>query len=322
MSNQIVVVDIGGTHARFALAEIARGAAPELSHVVKMATSAHASLEAAWNAYASMLGQALPKRAALAVACPIVGDELKLTNNPWTIRQSSLSQSLELEAHLLLNDFGAITHAIPHLNAQELARVCGPDVALPTQGVTSVIGAGTGLGVAALIQQGGHKIVLETEGGHIGFAPHDSIDAMILERLQKRYLRVSIERVVSGPGLAHIYEALAALEGTPVPLADDKTLWSWAVDGEVPLARLALERFSMILGSAAGDMALAHGANSVVLAGGLVPRFLEQLKQSGFAKRFCAKGRFEGLMESLPVYACLHPEPGLLGAAAAFGDTL
>jgi glucokinase len=322
MKNQIVAVDIGGTHARFALATLERGQPPVLAHVVKMATAAHASLEAAWGAYASHLGQALPKQAALAVACPIVGDELKLTNNPWTIRQSTLPANLGLERHLLLNDFGAITHAIPHMCAQELSLVCGPDVPLANQGVVSVIGAGTGLGVAALIQKAGHKNVLETEGGHIGFAPHDSIDAMILERLQKRYLRVSIERVASGPGLAHIYEALAALEGTPVPLADDKTLWSWAISGEVPLARLALERFCMILGSAAGDMALAHGAHAVVLAGGLVPRFLEQLKQSGFAKRFCAKGRFEGLMESLPVYACLHPDPGLLGAAAAFGENL
>lgn len=315
---QIVAVDIGGTHARFALATLQPDRAPALSAIRKMSTADHASLEAAWAAYGAMLDKPLPDCASVALACPVIGDEVKLTNNPWSIRQSSLIEVLKLKRLLMLNDFGAVTRAVHVMDREHLALICGPDKGLPEQGVISVVGPGTGLGVGQLVRDGAQAIVVETEGGHAGFAPQDAVELAILKRLQARYPRVSVERVVSGPGLTHIYEALAQLESRAVPLLDDKTLWAQAIAGDNPIARAALERFCMALGAAAGDVALGHGAKVVVLAGGLLPRFLDQFRSSGFAQRFAAKGRFEALMQTIPVYLCTHPDPGLFGAAVAF----
>jgi glucokinase len=312
----VLAVDIGGTHARFA---IAQGGA--LSHVVKMQTAQHATLNAAWNAYADELGMALPKRAGVAVACPVTGDEVKLTNNPWSIKQSKLKAELGLEQLHMLNDFGAVTHAVSVLGSADMVHLTGPDTGLPAQGVVSVVGPGTGLGVGFLHRVGAHDHVIETEGGHIDFAAVDAVDLAILQRLQQRYMRVSAERVVSGPGLAHIYETIAALQGDAIPILDDKALWSQAIDGSNSVARQALERFCMALGTVCGDIALAQGAKAVVLAGGLPPRMLDLLKRSSFCTRFRAKGRFESFMAKLPVYVCMHPDPGLLGAAVALERT-
>ena len=146
----------------------------------------------------------------------------------------------------------------------------------------------------------------------------DAIEDAVLARLRKRYRRVSIERVVSGPGLVDLYETLAAIEGRAVQQYDDKTLWQMGMSGEDSLAAAAVDRFCLSLGSVAGDMALAHGAKGVVIAGGLGYRLRDTLLQSGFAERFRAKGRFEAMMAGIPVKLIVHPQPGLFGAAAAF----
>ena len=159
-----------------------------------------------------------------------------------------------------------------------------------------------------------------TEGGHVDFAPLDSIEDAILARLRKRHRRVSVERVVAGPGISDIYEALAAMEGRAVQQLDDKTLWELGTSGTDSLAAAAVDRFCLSLGSVAGDIALAQGGSSVVIAGGLGLRIKDTLVRSGFAERFTAKGRFEGLMASLPVKLITHPQPGLFGAAAAFAQ--
>ena len=158
-----------------------------------------------------------------------------------------------------------------------------------------------------------------TEGGHIDFAPLDSIEDAILAKLRKRYRRVSVERVVSGPGLVEIYETLASIEGRAIQQLDDKELWTLGTSGEDSLAAAAVDRFCLSLGSVAGDIALAQGGFAgVVIAGGLGLRIKDTLLRSGFAERFRAKGRFEGLMAGLPVKLITHPQPGLFGAAAAF----
>ena len=158
-----------------------------------------------------------------------------------------------------------------------------------------------------------------TEGGHIDFAPLDSIEDAVLAKLRKRYRRVSVERVVSGPGLLEIYETLAGIEGRAIQQLDDKELWALGTSGEDSLAAAAVDRFCLSLGSVAGDIALAQGGFAgVVIAGGLGLRIKDTLLRSGFAERFRAKGRFEGLMSGIPVKLITHPQPGLFGAAAAF----
>jgi glucokinase len=315
---EIVAVDIGGTHARFALARVADGRVESLGEVCTLRTAEHASLETAWESFGASLGRALPPAAAIAVAGPVQGEVLKLTNNPWVIRPASLPQRLGVERYSLVNDFGAVAHAVAQLGDEHFDRLCGPDRPLPEEGVITIVGPGTGLGVAQLLRRGGHYHVIETEGGHIDFAPLDSLEDRILAQLRARYRRVSVERVASGMGLANLYEALAAIEGRDAGYRDEKALWAAAMAGEDNLAAAAFDRFCLSLGAVAGDIALAQGAAAVVIAGGLGLRLRDHLPRSGFRDRFIAKGRFERRMDEMPVRIITYDQPGLFGAAAAF----
>lgn len=315
---QIVAVDIGGTHARFALAEVVGGRVATLSEPVTLKTAEHASFQTAWEEYARQSGGKLPRAAGIAIACPVGGEVLKLTNNPWIIRPGKINEMLGLDQFSLVNDFNAVGHAVAQLDASHFDHLCGPDNPLPAVGTISIVGPGTGLGVAHILRTADDYHVCPTEGGHVDFAPLDALEDALLSRLRTRYRRVSVERIVSGPGLREIYEALAAIEGRAIHSMDDRILWTLAQSGEDSLATAALDRFCMTLGSVAGDIALAQGGSAVVIAGGLGLRIAGHLVKSGFPGRFTAKGRFESMMATMPVKLITHPQPGLFGAAAAF----
>lgn len=314
----IVAVDIGGTHARFAIAAIEQGRVRDLGEAVTLRTAEHASLQTAWEAFRGMRGGTLPRAAAIAVASPVGGEIIKLTNNPWIIRPALIRERLAVDRWTLVNDFGAVGHAVAQLPDAAFTHLCGPETPLPDAGMISICGPGTGLGVAAVLRGKDGYAVIESEGGHQDFAPLDSIDDAMLHRLRATYTRVSAERIVSGPGIVAIYETLAAIEGRAVAPADDRTIWGMALEGGDSLALAALDRFCLALGAFAGDLALAQGAKGVVIAGGLGLRLGDRLLQSGFAHRFAAKGRFARMMERMPVKLITHPQPGLFGAAAAF----
>ena len=316
---EIVVGDIGGTNARFALASIAENGAITLGEPQTLAAAEYASLERAWDAFAGRLPQRPPPAASLAVAGPVTGGVVQFTNSPWSVDPARLPAALGLERFTLLNDFAAVAHCVARAGEPEFTHLAGPDAPLPTSGTISVIGPGTGLGVAYFRRDGkGGYHVTPTEGAHADFGPVDVIDDAILARLRQRLRRVSTERVASGPGIVEIYHALARYEGWAVPEHDDKTLWTLGLSGEDKLASAAIDRFCMALGSVAGDLALAHGSSAVVIAGGLGYRIRERLAASGFGQRFRAKGRYEGMMAAMPVKLITHPQPGLTGAAAAF----
>lgn len=317
---RLVAVDIGGTHTRFALAEIEQGQVAHLGEPVTLKTAEHVSLQTAWEDFARHCDEPLPRAAAIGFAGPVSGDLIRLTNNPWVIRPALINEQLGLERHVLVNDFAAVAHAVAQAGPEHFVHMTGPDVPLPEEGTISVVGPGTGLGVAQLWREHGRYRVQATEGGHIDFAPLDSIEDAILARLRKLHRRVSVERVVAGPGLVEIYATLAALEGVAVRQMEDRELWQLGLTGSDSLAAAAVERFCLSLGSVAGDLALAQGARAVVIAGGLGYRIRETLLRSGFAERFRFKGRFEGMMAGLPVKLIVHPQPGLLGAAAAFAQ--
>jgi glucokinase len=317
----IVAVDIGGTHARFALAEVDAGKVIKLGEAVTLKTAEHASFQTAWQEFQRMNGAPLPPATAIAIAGPVDADVIKLTNNPWIIRRSMVCEKLNVDTFVIVNDFGAVGHAVAQAGPEHFHHLTGPDQAFAPEGTLSIIGPGTGLGVAHVSRTGGAYHVQATEGGHIDFAPLDAIEDAVLVRLRKRYRRVSIERVVSGPGLVDLYETLAAIEGRAVQQYDDKTLWQMGMSGEDSLAAAAVDRFCLSLGSVAGDITLAQGGFAgVVIAGGLGLRIKDSLVRSGFAERFRAKGRFEGLMASIPVKLITHPQPGLFGAAAAYAQ--
>nr|WP_295664442.1 glucokinase [Polymorphobacter sp.] len=318
---EVVAADIGGTHARFAIAEISGGRVVTMNSEVTMKAVEHASLQLAWQAFGTAIGRPLPRAAAIAVACPIGGDVLKLTNNPWIIRPALIPEKLEVDSYSLCNDFVAVAHAVATLGETGVAHLCGPDLPLPSDGVVSIVGPGTGLGVAMLVGSGTGYRAVGTEGGHPDFAPLDSIEDALLRRLRARHNRVSVERVVAGPGLSAIYKTLAEIEGVTTPDLTDQALWTAALAGEDPLAAAALDRFCLSLGAVAGDIALTQGGfGGVVIAGGLGLRLAGHLSRSGFRQRFVAKGRFETLMASIPVKLLTYPQPGLYGAAAAFAQ--
>ena len=314
---EIITGDIGGTNARFAIAQVAGGRVVALGECETLHTADHASLSTAFQAFAARTGRPLPRLAGIAVACPIVGDVLKMTNNPWVIRPATLAAELGLDRVLLVNDFGAVGHAVGSLGPEHLRLVCGPDRMLPADGVVGIVGPGTGLGVAHVLRIAGRGLVIESEGGHVDFAPVDAIDDAILLRMRARYRRVSAERVVSGPGLANIHEALSALEGRALTPRPDVELWHDALSGADPLAATALQRLCMALGSVCGDIALATGASFMAIGGGVGARLADVLPGSGFAERFTAKGRMETMLADVPVRLITHPQPGLFGAAAA-----
>ena len=315
---ELVAVDIGGTHARFALATVAGGRVVALAAPTTLKTADFASFQTAWEAFAATLDQPLPRAAAIAIACPVRGDVLQLTNNPWIIRPALIDAKLGVDAHVLVNDFEAVGHAVAQVGPGDLRHLCGPDVALPDHGITSIVGPGTGLGVGQLFRDGDDYHVVACEGGHVDFAPLDAIEDAVLSDLRQQFRRVSVERIVSGPGLATIHAVLARLEGRAVAHRDVTDLWTTALDGSDSLAAAALDRFCLSLGAIAGDFALANGPTAVVIAGGLGLRLADHLPRSGFAERFVAKGRFESLMRTIPVKLITHPQPGLFGAAAAF----
>jgi glucokinase len=324
---EVVAVDIGGTHARFAIASIGADGAITLDEPETLHTADHASFQTAWEAYRERKGGTLPPAVSIAIAGPVgspgnPNPVIRFTNNPWIIRPALIPEKLGAAHYTIVNDFAAVAHAVACADDSQFLHLAGPDTPLASEGTISVLGPGTGLGVAHLYRSaGGGYRVQATEGGHIDFAPLDSIEDAILARLRQRHNRVSVERVVAGPGIVDIYQALAALEHRSVPERDAIEIWNLGTSGEDSLAAAAVDRFCLSLGSVAGDLALAQGGFAgVVIAGGLGYRIRETLLASGFAARFKAKGRFESLMAGIPVKLIVHPQPGLFGAAAAFAS--
>ncbi|MGY6553575.1 MAG: glucokinase [Wenzhouxiangella sp.] len=317
-----LVADIGGTHARFAIAEQVEDR-PVLREIRTLKTTQFAGPEQAARHYLEGL-TTRPARAVLAVAAPISGEDICMTNCAWRFKRAELCAALGLDKLRVLNDFAAAALGVSALEANDFALLYGTPKS-DWCGPVSVIGPGTGMGMALLFRDSRRQWqVLETEGGHASFAPQDQAERQIHDWLHARHGRVSIERVLSGPGLSEIY---AALRGLPPAKAStgDTTLpppakiVAAAVSGGDAMARSALAKFCGMLGSVAGDVALLHGARTLALAGGMVPRFIPFLKASDFRQRFLDKGRFTSYVENTTVLVVTHPAPGLLGAALSAG---
>ncbi len=312
---KIVAGDIGGTHARFAIAELEPGAQPRLGPMHKYRTREHRDFASAWEAFRRDSGGTLPGSASLAVAIAIEGEVLRFPNNDWALDRRTLAKEVGLERLHLLNDFGAVAHAVSALGPESLEGLGGPDDQQASNGITTVIGPGTGLGVAAFAERQGRIDVIETEAAHMAFAPQTLEEEAVERVVRARYGRCSIERVVSGPGLVEIY---AMLGGGEWDVLDAGTLWGAAIGGSDPVAARALDLLVGCFGAAAGDICLAHGSMRVVVTGGLANRMKARLTTPLFHEPFRAKGRYRPRMERVPVQLCTYAEPGLLGAAVAF----
>ncbi|UHQ19323.1 glucokinase [Lysobacter sp. KIS68-7] len=316
MSDDVALVaDIGGTNARFALTDLS-AATPTLREAKSLPAAEFASLQHAIEHYLGEVG-VQPRRGALAVASPADRDEIRLTNRAWSFSRSELQRMLGFDELRVINDFGAVAWAVPALTPEDRTTLHGP-TAGPLRGPVTVMGPGTGLGVAMLVGNEAHWHVVETEGGHVSFAPLGDEEQAIARWLTSQFGRCSNERVLCGAGLSHVDAVLRGkthdLDARPV-LRDPADIVAAALEGHDVAARRALARFCAVLGSVAGDAALIHGSRTVVIAGGMVPRFIPFLRSSAFRERFLAKGRFVAYLEGVTIHVITHPQPGLLGAA-------
>ena len=312
-----LVADVGGTNARFATADLATLA---LRDIRTFPTAEHATLAAAMRAYLKDAPEKIA-HAGLAVAAPLRDDTVKFTNAVWTFKQSTLAQEAGLEAAYVFNDFEAQAHALPVLSDDELHALGGGSVVEEAPKV--VLGPGTGLGVAGLIWSPSGWIPVPGEGGHQTFPAENERELAILEHMRKSLGRLSVERALSGPGLANIYQAIAASHGLGKVDLSPKEVEQMAISGEDDMATQALDFFVQWLGRFAGDMALAFGARGgVYIGGGIAPKMLSRLEQADFREEFERKGRMKPYVEAIPIQVVVSDYPGLKGAAAGLRTKL
>ncbi|ATQ42410.1 ROK family protein [Caulobacter mirabilis] len=303
-----LAADVGGTNVRFARVTSDESGRPVLSDERVLAGADFRDFESCLEAY---LGGDRPARAVFGIAGSVGGGRIRLTNRDWSFSVEDLEQRFGLQSLEIINDFAAIAYAVPVLEADDWRPLPGPawPAALPDR--VSVIGPGTGLGVAMLVD-GGARVV-PTEAGHTTFAPADRDDLALLDHLLRTRDHVSRETLLSGRGIETLYQTLAAMDGRATPSRTAAEIVA-AATGE-DLARRTIERFADLLASALGDLALAQGAQAVVVAGGIPPRIAGHLETPRFRARFEARGPAAGDMARIPIALIARPEPGLLGAA-------
>lgn len=311
----LLIGDIGGTNARFALADKeASGYSQE--QVLKCSDFVTAS--DAIKHYLDTIGAPTPSTVCLAAAGPIVDQEVQFTNNSWTMSAGDLRQVFDSDSVQLLNDFEAIAYSVPLLSREHLHQIGVPTgKTLTGENFTiGVVGPGTGLGTAGLRKFGDHLIPIVSEAGHIGFAPETQVQLDLQKAVRGRFDRVSAERLVSGPGLENLYWAFCRIYGEQRRALSAAEIFSESSDGDDHIASEAVDTFFEILGQVAGDFALALGASDgIFIAGGIARRYPERLASSRFRSGFEGKGRHRTIMESIPTQLIMHEHPGLLGAA-------
>ncbi|WP_372398167.1 glucokinase [Azospirillum sp. HJ39] len=316
----ILVADIGGTNARFGLID---GRQVRDTRVLRCAD--YASIDDAATAYLSAVGLAAPgtpgrpRRGAFAVAGPVTGDHVAMTNLVWEFSTGRVRDALGLDRLAVINDFTAVALSVPRL-AEEDRRQIGDGTPQPGA-VVAVLGPGSGLGVSGLVPgAAGRWTALSGEGGHVTMAPVSDRESAVLGQLRKRFEHVSAERVLSGPGIVNLYEALSILDGREPAALDPARIADAALAGGDPHCVEAVEMFCAMLGTVAGNLALTLGARGgVYIAGGVVPKLGTFFTHSRFRKRFTEKGRMRDFLAPVPTYVVTHELPAFLGLAEAAG---
>lgn len=308
-----LVGDIGGTNARFALVE--RGSFQPRAIEI-LACGDYRNLDHAVTEYLARVGVSEVGEACLAVASPVTGSRVRMTNNHWCFDTDEIRRQFGWRTFKVINDFTAMALGVPHVPEEHLVHVCGGPG--DSRRARLVIGPGTGLGVSGLVPINEGWVPLMTEGGHVDFAPTDEDEMAILRILKARFGRVSVERILCGQGLLNLYQAHAEIQGVPVALDAPEKVTAAALEDNDALARHTLRHFCELLGRVAGNGVLTLGSTGgVYLCGGILPRFLDFFLESPFRNGFEDKGRMRPLLEATPVYVVTEPYTGLLGAAEA-----
>jgi len=318
------VGDVGGTNARFALLD--DNDAPHTTQTFR--TDDFPSLSSAIETYLSEQKVISLSAAAVAIATPIVGDSVKLTNNHWSFSIDATRKALNLDRLHVVNDFTALALSVPHLPMSELSQVGGGQ--LQEHHAKAVIGPGTGLGVSGLVPCGKYWEPLQGEGGHVSLGVRTAREFAVYEQLMKRFRHVSAERFLSGPGLVNIVSALREIDGlSPYEYSPaDVTTWGMAryeaknsdveyiAQPEHERCEEALHIFCQLLGSCAGNLVLTLGAEGgAYIGGGIVPKLGHFFENSDFRQEFEAKGRMQAYLQKIPTFVIRSEYPALIGAA-------
>lgn len=319
-----LIADIGGTNARFAI----ETEAFQLEHIRVLACKNYKTFADAIEDYLAQLSMKIPRYVGVAIANPVVNDNIRMTNHHWHFSIRKMKEQLAVDTFFVLNDFQAQALAITQMteeNFDALNQLAEHHQPIPKETTVAVVGPGTGLGVSGLIPDGhGRMIALSGEGGHVTFSPHNQWERHLLSFSEKEYNgHVSAERLLQGDGLSLIYRFTADYnqvspnKGTPMEVTHG------ALVEKDPLCIEVLSRYCEILGGFCGNVVLTiGGVGGLYLSGGIIPRFIDFLKQSDFCQRFEDKGRFVDYLHNVPVYVVTHPNPGLLGAAVALDNQL
>ena len=311
-----LIGDIGGTKARVALVQ---GDGTPITHEVTLPPGQYPDLAAAAPAYLQQVGQPAVREACIAIANPIDGDVLKMTNNHWQFSIEATRQQLGLDSLLMLNDWEAMAMAAPALQGPDLEQI-GPGEPVPNA-PKGLIGPGTGLGVSSLVRsRRGDWVPIAGEGGHVSLSPTCAREADILRVLWRSHPHVSAERAISGMGLENLYRAICELNGTEAEPLVAAQVTERALKAQDGACEEALERMCRLLGNAAANLAVTLGARGgIYIGGGVIGRLGDYFAQSGFRAAFEAKGRFENYMKRIPTYVIRAEQPALIGCAMGLG---
>jgi glucokinase len=309
-----LIADIGATNARFAVVSPDGG----LQRPRVLACDDHPNIHGAIAAYLDdelrLTDVHRVETAALAIAGPVTGDKVALTNHPWSFSIEQLRGHLGLDRLHVLNDFAAVALAMPHLEADERTQIGGGE-SLPNAPV-GVLGPGSGLGVCGLVRTSGEWLPLPGEGGHTTMAPANSRESAVLDRMRARHDHVSAERVLSGPGLVDLHTTLAEIDGVPAVSYTAAQITNPGICESDRCCREAVDMFCAMLGTVAGNLALTLGARGgIYVAGGIVPKLGARFAASAFRERFESKGRLRPYLARIPTYVVTHPFPAFLGLA-------
>ena len=307
-----LIADVGGTNARFALSS----RPDDFAAIQVLACAQYPTLADAVIAYLREAGDPQVQDAVIAIATPLLGDEVRMTNHQWSFSIEQTRRQLKLRTLLVVNDFSALAMSLPFLPPAQLRRLDRHEE--KREGVKAVVGPGTGLGVAALVPTASGWQAVATEGGHVTLAPASALEADILRLLWKTYAHVSAERLVSGTGIPLLYRSLCAIEGSvPQEGADDAAGVVALADAATgATAKQALTLFSKLLGGVAGNVALTFGSTGgLYIGGGVVGKLGRHFDIDAFRERFLSKGRFAAYLEAIPNYLILAEQPAFIGAA-------
>lgn len=310
----VLIADLGGTNLRLAVARRGAGIADVAVH----RCADFPSLAAAVGTYLGSLSAAVrPKRGAIAVACSVMGDEVRLTNLDWWFSITGLQRDLAFERLDVINDFAAIALAVPHLGAGDLRQLGGGTAVADAP--IGIIGPGTGLGVTGLIRTEAGDTALSTEGGHTTLPAMDDEEAEVIKVLRQRFGHVSAERTLSGPGLVNLHQAMSQIAGRDAGSPTPDAITAAALADPASASGRTVEMFCRLLGTVAADLALSLGARGgVYIAGGIVGKLGPAFDRSGFRARFEQKGRFSDYLAAVPTFVITEDQPALRGLAETF----